>query len=140
MMKLSAAAAASLILGCALVGSTPAIATHAGGHVSCPALNHLDPDADGSFSIFEAKRRARTVFDALNTDGDQTLEADETHGRVSAAAIKAADPDNDGSLDRHEWRRLLRARFRAANTDGDLSIECDELATYQGHILYLMLK
>ncbi len=139
MIKLAHPIAAMLVFAATCLAVSPASATNAGG-TSCPALNAIDPDGDGSMTIFEAKRRAMVVFDQLNTDGDRTLEADETRGRVSAAALAAANPDGDGSLDRWEWRRLLRARFNAANPDGDWSIECDELATPQGHILYLMLK
>jgi len=131
--------AAAIALTLALFAAAPAPEAQA-RQASCPALNHLDPDADGSFSIFEAKRRARMVFEKLNNDGDQTLEADELRGRVSARALAAANPDGDGSLDRREWRRLLKARFNAANPDRDWSIECDELATPQGHALFLMLK
>ncbi len=131
---------AALAVTATVLAVTPASATHRGGHASCKALNHLDPDSDGSFSFIETMRRARAVFKSINTDGDRTLEPDETHGRISARAFAAGNPDNDGSLDIFEWKRIARHLFNAANPDRDLSIECDELHTPAGWRLYKMLR
>lgn len=110
---------------------------HKGG---CPELNAIDPDNDGSMTIWEAKRRALVVFAAINKDKDRTLEMDELKGRISKAQFAAANPDKDGSLDRFEWVRLVSSMFRQANKDGDRTIECDELHTGPGKTLYHLLK
>lgn len=132
-----------LVLAIAAAGFAAVAPASAGGRghqASCPELNRLDPDGDGSFGFFEAMNRAREVFKSINDDGDRTLEPDETRGRVSRRAFAAGNPDNDGSLDIFEWKRIARARFNAANPDRDFSIECDEINTEQGRILYWMLR
>jgi len=108
---------------------------------SCPQLNQIDPDNDGSMTLGEAKRRALAVFAKINPDGDRTLEAGEVKGRVSAKQFAAADMiRKDGKLSRLEWLLLTRSLFKHANPDGDRTIECDELHSPAGKSLYKMLK
>ena len=115
-------------------------AGHRGAVASCPALNAIDPDNDGRMTLGEAIRRGVHVFKTINTDGDRTLEPDETHGRLSAAAFASANPDNDGSLDKGEWLRRVIILFKKANPDRDGTIECDELSHGYGYGLYRMLR
>jgi hypothetical protein len=121
--------------------TSSADAGHRGKAVaSCPALNAIDPDSDGRMTLGEAIRRGVHVFKSLNTDGDRTLEPDETHGRLSMAAFKHANPDGDGSLSKGEWLRRIIILFNKANPDRDGTIECDELSHGYGRGLYRMLR
>ncbi len=136
MIKLAHAFGIALVaagLSTAVV-STPAAAG------SCPALDAIDPDGDGSMTLGEAMKAAKAAFHAMNPDKDRTLERAEVGGRVSDAAFAAANPDKDGSLSMGEWKRLVKMRFLHANTDGDRTIECDELATPAGKALYNVLR
>lgn len=134
--KLAALAAVALT---ASVGfATGASATH-NRQPSCPALNAIDPDSDGSMNIVEALIAGNTTFRKLNTDNDWTLEAKELKGRLTLHEMKTVDPDNDGSLDIFEWKRMVKGLFKAANTDGDWTIECDELQSPAGRALVRVL-
>lgn len=122
------------------VGAMTASAGHRGSVASCPALNAIDPDSDGRMTTGEAVKRGVHVFNALNTDGDRTLEADELHGRLSHAAFAWADRNNDGRLHTGEWIRRIVILFNKANPDRDGTIECDELSSGWGRGLWRMLR
>lgn len=144
MRKFPLTAAVAVLAGLSLTAVAEA-GSHAkaakAGPKGCPALNHIDPDNDGSMSLLEAKRRALVVFAKLNPDGDRTLEPAELKGRLSKAQFMAADTlRKDGKISRLEWLVLVKKTFRAANPDSDRSIECGELNTAAGKALFRMLK
>ena len=109
---------------------------------SCKTLNQIDPDADGSMTLDEAKKQAGLVFDRLNKDAgkDKTLDKKELSGRLSAKELKAGDPDNDKTIDKTEYLAIVEARFKAANPDQDATIECKELSSKAGQALLRLLK
>ncbi|WP_069093665.1 hypothetical protein [Methyloligella halotolerans] len=100
----------------------------------------VDPDMDNALTLEEAQAAGAKVFKKLNTDDDNTLEADELKGRVSERQLKKADPDDDGSLDMAEYEALIKKRFEAANPDGDDTIESDELETKKGKKLLELIQ
>jgi uncharacterized membrane protein YkoI len=65
-------------------------------------MTALDPDNDGTVSLAEAKRAAEAKFNALDTDHEDTLDANELTGIMSVKQIKATDKDNGGTLDKIE--------------------------------------
>lgn len=107
---------------------------------SCPALDAVDPDGDGSWSIFEAKNRALAVFAKLNKDGDRTLELDELADRLTKEQFDKIDVIKRKGIDRLEWLRMTKKLFRAANKDRDITIECDEIASPAGRALAHVLR
>lgn len=137
MIKTFLAALSAALL--AVVSITSAQAGHRGAVASCPALNAIDPDADGRMTLGEAIKRGVYIFNAINNDGDRTLERDETYGRLSHAAFAWADVNKDGKLYTGEWIRRIVILFNKANPDRDGTIECDELYTGWGRGLKRML-
>lgn len=107
---------------------------------SCPALDAVDPDGDGSWSIFEAKQRALAVFAKLNKDNDGTLELDEVAGRLTKEQFDKVDIIKRKGIDRLEWLKMTKKLFRAANGDRDRTIECDEIASPAGKALAYVLR
>lgn len=107
---------------------------------SCPALDAVDPDGDGSWSIFEAKQRALAVFAKLNKDNDGTLELDEVAGRLTKEQFDKVDIIKRKGIDRLEWLKMTKKLFRAANGDRDRTIECDEIASPAGKALAHVLR
>ncbi len=107
---------------------------------SCPELNAVDPDGDGSWSIFEAKRRALAVFAKLNKDGDRTLEHDELADRLTKEQFDKVDVIKRKGIDRLEWLRMTKKLFRAANPDRDITLECDEIVSPAGRALAYVLR
>lgn len=115
------------IAGAALMMSTAVYAAEVS-----EKMKAVDPDMDNAMTLEEAQAAGAKVFKELNTDDDDTLEADELKGRVTKKQLKEADPDDDGSLDMSEYEALIKKRFEAANPDGDDTIESDELETKKG--------
>lgn len=107
---------------------------------SCPELDAVDPDGDGSWSIFEAKNRALMVFAKLNKDGDRTLELDELAGRLTKEQFDKVDVIKRKGIDRIEWLRMTKKLFRAANPDRDITLECDEIVSPAGRALAHVLR
>ncbi len=85
-----------LLVGASAVLSQSAVAEVA---VDAALMKVLDPDADGTVDLAEAKAAGAAVFKKLDPDNDGTLDAKELSGRLDEAGLKAADPDNDGTLD-----------------------------------------
>lgn len=139
-MKAFSVSLFSALIAALVLMPVAAEAGHRGKVASCHALNTIDPDNDGRMTLGEAIRRGVHIFKSLNTDGDRTLEPDETHDRLSAAAFKSANPDNDGTLEMGEWLRRIIILFNKANQDRDGTIECDELSHGYGYGLYRMLR
>lgn len=126
--------------GAAFVAPSADAAHRGKAHASCPALNVIDPDADGAMTLLEAYRAGVKTFRKINPDGDFTLEADELAGRMSKAAIASADRNKDGRLSLGEYLREIRNRFNYANPDKDRTIECDELHSKYGRLLARLLN
>lgn len=150
-VKKNAVLAASLVAAASVLAFAPAAdATQRARAVpakaapvkakSCPELNAVDPDGDGSWTIFEAKRRALNVFAKINKDGDRTLELDELKGRMTAKEFAATQRGRDGKMSRLELLRVTKTLFRAANKDRDWSLECDEIDSPAGRALARLLK
>jgi hypothetical protein len=99
----------------------------------------LDPDNDGTVSLAEAKRAAEAKFNALDTDHEGTLDANELTGIMSAKQIKATDKDNDGTLDKAEYLKVIEAKFRKADKDNDGTLDKTELSSEEGRELVAML-
>ena len=135
-----AALALAAVLGATASGAALAGHKAKAKPASCPALNAVDPDNDGSMTRLEALRAAKKTFYRLNKDKDRTLEAPELAGRMSAKAIAAADIRKDGKISLVEYLVEVNNRLRWANTDKDRTIECDELNSKKGRLLYRLLK
>lgn len=135
-----AAIAFAVVAGAAGIVSSAEAGHRAKAPASCPALNAIDPDADGSMTLLEALVAAKSTFRKINKDRDFTLEAGELAGRMSVGAIASADRNKDGKLSLGEYLREVRNRFKYANPDKDRTIECDELHSRYGRLLARLLR
>jgi Ca2+-binding EF-hand superfamily protein len=107
--------------------------------VDAALMKVLDPDADGTVDLAEAKAAGAAMFKKLNPDDDGTLDAKELAGRLSEADLKAADPDNDGTLDEKEYMALIEKLFKAANPDDDGTLDEKELKSPAGQKLLALI-
>jgi hypothetical protein len=103
-------------------------------------LKALDPDKDDTVSLAEAKTAAGALFDKLNKDSDNTLDAKELKGHLSKKDLEAADPDKDGTLMKDEYLALVEARFKAADPDNDGPLDAKELDSKAGKELVKLLE
>jgi Ca2+-binding EF-hand superfamily protein len=115
-----------------LIGTAPAW--------SQSLLKTLDPDADGTVDLAEAKSATSKLVDKLDRDHDGTLDKRELRGRLNAKDFAAADPDDDGTLDKDEFLVLVEKRFKAADPDNDGTIDAKELKSAAGRSLARLLK
>lgn len=106
---------------------------------SSAAMKALDPDDDGTIDLPEAEAGAKKVWQAINNDGDNTLEADELQGMLDAEGLDKADPDDDDSLDEAEYMALVKEKFEAANPDDDGTIDQKELDSPAGQELLKLI-
>lgn len=141
-MTISKLAIATLAVFAVLNLNSEASAGHARAKpASCPQLNAIDPDSDGSMTLGEALRAAKRKFRRVNIDGDRTLEGRELAAVMPAKAVPAADTiRKNGKISRLEYLIFVKRAFRFANTDNDRTIECDELLSKRGRPLYRLLK
>jgi hypothetical protein len=128
--------ALGLLIGAGAALSQSAIAEVA---VDAALMKTLDPDADGTVDLAEAKAAGAVVFKKLDPDNDGTLDAKELTGRLNAAELKAADPDNDGTLDANEYNAEIEKLFKAANPDDDGTLDEKELKSPAGQKLLLLI-
>lgn len=122
------------------LGLLLAIGTQAEAKSPGATLKLLDTDNDGSVDLAEAKAAASALFDKLNNDKDNTIDAKELQGRLSKKDLAAADPDKDNALTKDEYLALVEARFKAADPDNDGKLDAKELATPAGKDLVRLLK
>jgi Ca2+-binding EF-hand superfamily protein len=125
-----------LLVGASAVLSQSAVAEVA---VDAALMKVLDPDADGTVDLAEAKAAGAAVFKKLDPDTDGTLDAKELSGRLDEAGLKATDPDNDGTLDMDEWNALIEKDFKAADPDNDGTLDEAELKSAVGQKLLLLI-
>jgi Ca2+-binding EF-hand superfamily protein len=130
LMSLTLVMGASALLAPAAVADTM---------VDAALMKTLDPDADGTVDLAEAKAAAAAMFKKLNTDDDDTLSMKELAGRISEADFKAADPDGDGTLDMAEYTALVEKLFKEANPDGDGTLDETELKSAAGQKLLSLI-
>jgi Ca2+-binding EF-hand superfamily protein len=126
----------SLAVGC-FVGSSSSVSAQP---KTCTALAAHDRDQDGTLDLAEAREAASALFDKLDADKDNTLDAKELKGRLTAGRVRANDPDHDGTLDKTEYLAIVEARFNAANSDKDGTIDCKEAGTKAGKVLLQVLR
>jgi hypothetical protein len=62
----------------------------------------VDTDKDGTVDEAEARQAAAALFDRLDTDKDGTLDTNELRGHLGKEELQANDPDNDGTLTKDE--------------------------------------
>jgi Ca2+-binding EF-hand superfamily protein len=124
-----------------LIGASAALAQSAVAEVAVDAalMKVLDPDADGTVDLAEAKAAGAAVFKKLDPDNDGTLDAKELSGRLDEAELKAADPDNDGTLDMNEYNAEIEKLFKAADPDNDGTLDEKELKSPAGQKLLLLI-
>jgi Ca2+-binding EF-hand superfamily protein len=128
---------------CTLIGSVALAVALAGAPALAKenkVLKALDPDNDGTVSLAEAKTAAGALFDKLNKDSDNTLDAKELKGHLSKKDLEAADPDKDGTLTKDEYLAVVEARFKAADPDNDGTLDAKELDSKAGKDLVKLLK
>jgi len=130
LMSLTLVMGASALLGQAAVADTM---------VDAALMKTLDPDADGTVDLAEAKAAGAAMFKKLNSDDDDTLDMKELAGRVSEADFKAADPDGDGTLDMDEYMALVEKLFKEADPDGDGTLDEAELKSPAGQKLLALI-
>lgn len=103
------------------------------------ALAQLNKDGDGTLEIVEVIDLGTKLFKVINTDGDTTLEADETKGRLSPEDWALVNKDGDQTLELDEWLMVVRARFNAADANKDGKLTEAELDAEPGQKLLLLL-
>ena len=130
------AIAVGIIAATFITHSSPASAEAS----TCAALKGLDTDQDGTIDLAEAQKAAGIVFDKIERDKDNTVDAKEAKGRLSKKELLAGDPDNDGTLTKDEYLAIIAKRFSAADPDGDGKLDCKELGTADGAALLRLLK
>lgn len=147
-MAISKVAIAALAIFAALNLNTEASAGHERGHarfkampVSCPELNAIDPDLDGSMTRGEALRAAKRKFRSLDVNRDRRLDRYELVNVMPPKAIAAADSIiRDGRIGIIEYLRFVKLAFKHANIDNNRNIGCDELLSKSGRPLLHLLK
>lgn len=125
--------AAALLAAAAFI--TPASAAMTGAEV----VKSLDGDADGTLDMAEIIKAGVKTFQAINPDGDTTLESGETKGRLTEADWKRANTDGDKTLEMDEWLKILRARVKKADPDKDGTLDAKELDTKAGQAVVVMI-
>jgi hypothetical protein len=125
-----------LLIGAGVALSQQAVADT---KVDAALMKVLDPDADGTVDLAEAKAAGATQFKKLDPDADGTLDAKELAGRLDAAALKAADPDADGTLDMDEYNAEIEKLFKAADPDNDGTLDEKELKSPAGQKLLQLI-
>ena len=110
------------------------------GPVLAKVAKTLDPDADGTIDLAEAKNAAGALFDKLDKDHEGTLDIRELHGRVSKDDLAGADPDKDATLTREEYLKLVETKFKAVDKDNDGTLSAEEMKSPAGKALLKLLK
>jgi EF hand len=100
----------------------------------------LDPDADGTIDLAEAKKAGGALFDRLDKDHEGTLDIKELKGRVSKADFAAADADKDTTLTKEEYSALVETKFKTADADKDGTLNAKELHSKAGKAVLKLLR
>lgn len=95
-------------------------------------MTAVDPDADGTVSLAEARDAAAKTFEMMDSDKDGTIDASEAKGRLANDAFTMGDPDKDGTIDKAEYLAFVEAAFKTADPDGDGTLDAKELASPTG--------
>ena len=128
-----------LILGAALAAVAFAATSASAQTSGADVIKKLNKDSDQTLEMAEVIDAAVKVFEAINPDGDATLETDETKGRLTEKDWKKANKDGDETLEMDEWLSIVRQRFHKANPDKDGSLDAAELDSKAGQNLILMI-
>ncbi len=143
-MNISKYAIAALAVFAVLNVNTEASAGHRMAKAraaSCPELNAIDPDNDGSMTRGEALRTAKKKFRYFNRDRDRWLEGDELRHFMPRRAVPAADSiRKNGKISRLEYLIFVKRAFKYADTNKNRRIDCDELLSEHGRPLHRLLK
>jgi EF-hand domain pair len=99
----------------------------------------VDTDKDGTIDEAEARQAASALFDRLDTNKDGTLDANELRGHVSQEELQANDPDHDGTLTRDEYLAIVEQRFKAADANHDGKLKIDEFTSAPGAALVKLI-
>ncbi len=108
-------------------------------------MKMLDADGNHMVTAAEADSYYNSVFDALNKDGDDSLEANEWAGPTNKTKIdiatggysrelrsmkmmKMMDADNDHKVTREEFLNYHRAVFARLDKSGDQELSAQEWA------------
>jgi hypothetical protein len=124
-----------------LIGASAALCQSAAADTAVDAalMKTLDPDADGTVDLAEAKAAGAATFKKLDPDAEGTLDAKELAGRLDQADLTAADPDADGTIDKNEYDALIEKRFAAADPDNDGTLDDEELKSPAGQALLSLI-
>jgi Ca2+-binding EF-hand superfamily protein len=99
----------------------------------------VDTDKDGTVDEAEARQAAAALFDRLDTDKDGTLDTNELRGHLGKEELQANDPDNDGTLTKDEYLAVVEQRFKAADANHDGKLKIDEFASEPGALLVKLI-
>jgi len=99
----------------------------------------FDTDKDRVLTDAEAQAGGRGLFQQLDANHSQSLDAGELGGRLGGPVQKAADVNADGVLSAEEYAGLLQARFKSANADGNGAVDERELNSLAGALLLVMM-
>lgn len=128
-----------LAAGAAFLSLAFAASPAAGQASGADVIKKLNKDKDQTLELPEVIDAAVKVFEAINPDGDTTLESGETKGRLTEKDWKKANKDGDQTLEMDEWLSIVRQRFKMANPDNDGSVDAAELDAKAGQNLVLMI-
>jgi len=125
-----------------LILSAVLMADHAPVHArrsTASIFTAVDTDKDGTIDEAEARQAASALFDRLDTDKDGTLDANELRGHLSNEELQSNDPDHDGTLTKDEYLAIVVQRFKVADANHDGKLKIDEFTSVPGAALVKLI-
>ncbi len=99
-----------------------------------------DRNHDHGLDLAEVRAAASAHFDALNRDGDTTLETSEAREIVGPQMFARADTDHDGTLSKEEYLALVERLFRKTDTEHFGRLYARDLSGKAAHALLKLIQ